>query len=182
MLWSKWGQSAGRVSGLVKDIDVANSSDTIHVIYIKLCEMVLHIKLRLFIPLSIPLTIFQGHSSVNQLQLKIKFDVMKQLSWNFAWLCIKSTTLWICYYLWPSSFFKGYDWNVFCFWGKKESFFSKSPNARTFLHCMVDPCFGVFRFLLNLMTLILFQGHRFVGNMKCNSFFSFLFWFMPIVV
>ena len=68
------------MSGRVKDIDVANSLDTIHLINIKLCEMVLNIELRLFIPLSMTLTIFQGHSSVNQLQLKIKFDVMKQLS------------------------------------------------------------------------------------------------------
>ena len=68
------------MSGRVKDIDVANSLDTIHLINIKLCEMVLNIELRLFIPLSMTLTIFQGHSSVNQLQLKIKFDAMKQLS------------------------------------------------------------------------------------------------------
>ena len=40
-------------------------------INIKLCEMVQSTELHLFIPLSMTLTIFQGHSSVKQFQLKI---------------------------------------------------------------------------------------------------------------
>ena len=40
-------------------------------INIKLCEMVLHIELYLFSPLSMNLIIFQGHSSVKQFQLKM---------------------------------------------------------------------------------------------------------------
>ena len=40
--------------------------------------MVLLIELYLFIPLSVTLTIFQGHSSVKQLYVLI------QLSWNFV--------------------------------------------------------------------------------------------------
>ena len=43
-------------------------SDTINVINIKRCMMVLLIELFLFIPLSWTLTIFQGHSSVKQLR------------------------------------------------------------------------------------------------------------------
>ena len=38
---------------------------------VKLCLMVLLIELYLFIPLSVTLTIFQGHKSVKQFQLKI---------------------------------------------------------------------------------------------------------------
>ena len=41
-------------------------SDTVNVINVKLCMMVLLIKLYLFIPLSVTLTIFYGHSNVEQ--------------------------------------------------------------------------------------------------------------------
>ena len=41
-------------------------SDTINVIDVKFCMMVLHIELYLFITLSVTLTLFKGHSSVKQ--------------------------------------------------------------------------------------------------------------------
>ena len=46
-------------------------SDTINVINVRLCMVVLFIELYLFIPLWVALTIFQGHSNVKQFYLKI---------------------------------------------------------------------------------------------------------------
>ena len=55
-----------QVSGLVENFKIGIFSDIINVINVKLCMMVLLIELYLFIPLSITLTIFQGHSTVKQ--------------------------------------------------------------------------------------------------------------------
>ena len=49
-----------------KNFNVAVFSDTMNVINFKLCMMVLLIELYLFIPLLVPLTIFQGHRCVQQ--------------------------------------------------------------------------------------------------------------------
>ena len=56
----------GQVSELVENINIEIYSGTINVINLKLCMMVLFIELYLFIPLSVTLTIFQGHSNVRQ--------------------------------------------------------------------------------------------------------------------
>ena len=56
-----------QVFGLVKNFNIRNFSDIINVINAKLCMMVLLIELYLFIPLSVTLAIFQGHSNVKQL-------------------------------------------------------------------------------------------------------------------
>ena len=48
----------GQVSGLVKNFNMGIYSDTINVIDIKLCMVVLLFKLYLFIPLSVIFTIF----------------------------------------------------------------------------------------------------------------------------
>ena len=61
----------GQVSGLVKNFNTGIFSDTINVINVKLCMMVLHTELYLFITLSVILTLFQNHSSVKQYSLKI---------------------------------------------------------------------------------------------------------------
>ena len=61
-----------QVSWLVKNCNTL-ISDTITVISVKLCMMVLLVELYLFIPLSVTFTIFQGHSSVKQFKLKINF-------------------------------------------------------------------------------------------------------------
>ena len=61
----------GHVSGLVRNLNIWIFSDTINVINIKLCMIVLHIKLYLFMTLSMTLTLFQGHSNVKQFLLKI---------------------------------------------------------------------------------------------------------------
>ena len=55
-----------QVSGLVKNLNIRIYSGTINVINFKLCVMVLNIVLDLFMPLSMTLTIFQGHSNVKQ--------------------------------------------------------------------------------------------------------------------
>ena len=51
-----------QVSGLVKNRNIGIFSDTINVIDVKLYRMVLHIELDLFIPFSVTLTLFHGHS------------------------------------------------------------------------------------------------------------------------
>ena len=61
-----------QVSGPVENVNVSIFSDTITVINVKLCVMVLHIALYLLITLSVTLT-FQGHSTVRQFQLKILY-------------------------------------------------------------------------------------------------------------
>ena len=57
----------GQVPRLVINYYIAIYSDTINMIDVKLCMMVLLIELYLFIPLSMTLTIFQGHSNVEEI-------------------------------------------------------------------------------------------------------------------
>ena len=56
----------GQMSVLVKNFDIQIFSDTINIIKVKVCMMVLHIELYLLITLSVTLTLFQGHSNVKQ--------------------------------------------------------------------------------------------------------------------
>ena len=56
-----------QVYWLVKNFNIGIYLDTINVINVKLCMMALFIKLYLFIPLSMTLTVFQDHSNVEQL-------------------------------------------------------------------------------------------------------------------
>ena len=56
----------GQVSGLVENFNNGIYSDTMNVISVKLCRMVLLFELYLFIPLSVTLTMFQGHRNVEQ--------------------------------------------------------------------------------------------------------------------
>ena len=60
----------GQMFGLVENFNIGISTDTINVINVTLCMVVLLIELYLFIPLSVTLTIFKGHSHVKQFQLK----------------------------------------------------------------------------------------------------------------
>ena len=57
---------AGQVSGLVKNFNIGIFSDNIIVVTVILCIMALLTELNLFIALSLILTIFQGHSNVEQ--------------------------------------------------------------------------------------------------------------------
>ena len=70
--WCWWDNSReiinmffiSQVSGLAQNFDMGIYSHTVNVINVKLCMMVLLLELYLFIPLSVTLTIFQGHSNV----------------------------------------------------------------------------------------------------------------------
>ena len=65
---------AGRViCPVLKLFNIAVFSDTVNVMNIKLCMMVLLTELCLFIPLSMTVTVFQGHSCVKQFQLNFFF-------------------------------------------------------------------------------------------------------------
>ena len=57
--------------GLVENFNFGIYSDIIIVVNVNLCMMVLLIEVYLFIPLSVTLTIFQGHSNVKQSYLKM---------------------------------------------------------------------------------------------------------------
>ena len=59
----------GQVSGLVKNFNIGIYPDTINVINVKLYMMEILVELYLIIPLSVALTIFQGHSDVEQFKL-----------------------------------------------------------------------------------------------------------------
>ena len=53
---------------------VANFSGTIYVINVKLCMMIVLIELCPFLPFSVTLIVFQGHSSVKQFELKMLYS------------------------------------------------------------------------------------------------------------
>ena len=57
----------GQVSGFVQNFSTGIFSNIINVINVKICTMVLHTEIYLFVKLSVTLFLFQGHSSVNQL-------------------------------------------------------------------------------------------------------------------
>ena len=65
------GCLAGQVSVYGKHFNVEIFSDTMNMINNKLCTMVVLIKLLPFMPLSVTLTVFQGHSFVKQFYLKM---------------------------------------------------------------------------------------------------------------
>ena len=52
------------MSGLVENFKTGIFSDTLIAVNVKLCKMVLLVELYLFTPLSVTLTILQGHSNV----------------------------------------------------------------------------------------------------------------------
>ena len=54
----------GQVSGLVKNFNTGIYTDTINVVNVKPCMMVLLMELYLFLAFSVTLTIYQGHSNV----------------------------------------------------------------------------------------------------------------------
>ena len=58
--------SFSRKSGHVENFDTGILSDTVKVINVKLCMMVLHIELYLFMTLLVTLTLYQGHSNITQ--------------------------------------------------------------------------------------------------------------------
>ena len=63
-----------QVSRLLESFNIVLYSDTTKMINVKLCVVVLLIECYLFIPLSVTLIIFQGHSDVEQFQLTTLFS------------------------------------------------------------------------------------------------------------
>ena len=55
-----------QVSGLVENLGFIHYPDSINVINVKLCMMVVLTELYLCMPLPVTLTTFQGHSNVEQ--------------------------------------------------------------------------------------------------------------------
>ena len=51
------------IGHIVENFNIGDYLGTVNVINVKLCMMVLLIELYLFIPLSVTMTIFEGHSS-----------------------------------------------------------------------------------------------------------------------
>ena len=60
---------AGQVSGLGKNFNIVMLSDTMNMINVKLCMVVVLIELYPFIPLSVTLIAFQGHSCFKQCKI-----------------------------------------------------------------------------------------------------------------
>ena len=54
----------GKVSGLVENFNCGVFLDTVNVIYVRICLMVLLAELYLLMSLSVTLAIFQAHSNV----------------------------------------------------------------------------------------------------------------------
>ena len=69
---------AGRVTVCGKNLNVAIFLDTINMINVKLCIMVVLTGFYPFILLSVTLIVFQGHSSVKEFELK--FYVLVRLN------------------------------------------------------------------------------------------------------
>ena len=83
--------TAGRVSRHVKSIDFAIFLGHANMINIKLYMMVLYIEFHLYVPLSMTLTILQGHSSVKQFQLKVLSFYLTKMKLYTLIYCVDST-------------------------------------------------------------------------------------------
>ena len=57
---------AGRLTVCGKNFNVTISSDTVNMINVKLCMMVVLVELYTFIPLSVTLIVLRGHSGVKE--------------------------------------------------------------------------------------------------------------------
>ena len=97
--------------------------DGTNIINVKLCMMVLVIKVYLFTPLFFnDIRYIWGQSSV--IKIYWKLYVIVRLSWMFEWLLTVSTRIFICRCLWLSYPFKGNNWHV--------SWFDKNFNIAAF--------------------------------------------------
>ena len=73
-----------QVSGIVENFNIGIYSDTVNIINVKPCMVVLLIERYLFISLSVNLTIFQGHSNIKQFSLKSLCSYPVKL--KFCWI------------------------------------------------------------------------------------------------
>ena len=164
-----------QMSELVKHFNIWIFSDTINLINVKLCMMVLHIERYLFITLSVTLTVYQGHVSIKQFNWKFYVLIIRLvwLIWNFVGLLSTSSRSWIYHYFWLLHTFKRNNWSVSGVDKKKFHWlFHEHCQARFFKLCIIITLLGVYQFILGLMTLILFQGHKCVRIINCKSFFN----------
>ena len=108
-----------QVSWLVRNFNFRSFSDTIKVVIAKFCTMVLHSECYLFITLSVTLTLFQGQSSVNNLNsFNWKFYVLTWLNRNVVGLFSTSSRSWICHYFFTFTHIKVRSLTCFLIWQK----------------------------------------------------------------
>ena len=166
-------------------------SDTINMVNVKLCLMVL-IELTHsyhcqwpwpFIPLSVTLSVFRGHSSVKHhcqwpwLYFEVT-AVSNSLPENCMFLFSEVETLydwWLCQV--DHEYTTVSDW---CTWSREiidifhlekpfnVDFFSHTIKASSVKFCLFITFPGICISILGLMALTLFQGHRCVRNINCK--------------
>ena len=141
------GWPAGWVSICGKNFKILIFSDTVNVINVKLCMMVLLIELYLFIPLSVTLTIFQGHRYVS-LHWKDhwKYDlcnygvysreIIKMLLVGQVSGLVKTFNIW---------------------------YFLRHLNVLIVKFCMIVLHIELYLFISHSVTLTIFQGHSIVS-------------------
>ena len=125
LAWKMWvyvkisvGPAGRMIVRCGKNLNVATFLDTINVINVKFYMMVLLPGLYLSTPLSVTMTIFQGHRSVNSSNWN--FDVLTWVGWNFIVL-LSTPSRWGIYYLfWQSHKFEGGNWHISSFTKKKK--------------------------------------------------------------
>ena len=157
------------MSGHVENFDNGIFSHTINVINVKLCVMVLHIELYLFITLSMALTSSQGHSSVKKFSLKILCSIW--LGWNYVGALSTSSRSWIYHYFLLSHIFKGDKWHIS--WFDKHfivDFFTDTVQVRLFKLLHDYNLLGVYQFIPDMMTLTLFQRHWWSESWMADCF------------
>ena len=146
-----------QVSGLVENLYTGIFADTINVINVKLCMIALLFELYLFTPPSVIWPYFKVTAVSNSFNRK--FCVPIRLGWNFVGLSNTSSKSWIYHYFWLSLIRK-------CNLG----FFSDTVELQFSKLCMILILLRVYHFIPGMMTLTLFQGHKFVRIMNCKHF------------
>ena len=126
-------------------LNIAIFSDTINMMNFKLCMVVVLIDLYPFIPLSVTLIEFQGHSSVS---FSLKIYVMIRLSGNFVWLLITLNRSWLHHNFLFSHMFKG-DYRHISWFEKNFDVanFLNTVKARSFKLCMIITLLGFYIFI-----------------------------------
>ena len=114
---------------MAQNFNVVIFLDTIKMINVKLCMMLVHFKLYLRIPLSVTLIVSQSHS--NTKQFNWKFCVLIRLSRHFVRLLIRSSRSWIYQHFFLFYFFwggrvQGSHWLISSFENKLTLSFSRT--------------------------------------------------------
>ena len=149
-----------------------------NMISVKLCMVAVLIELYPSIPLSLTLIVFQGHSSAKQFKLRILCSYPTQLKLCTIVDYIKKIMNIPLFFYFCTYSIEVID--IFPCLKKifNVSFFFDSIKARSFKLCIIITLLWLYIVLVGLVTLTLFQGHRFVRNMNCrlhvlDSYFCF---------